>query len=65
MPSYVYRADKAARALWAPNPVPWEGQVVYREPEWPWRKSALVAAVGPDGVVVRLIVPWRRLRRVK
>jgi hypothetical protein len=64
---YRYTADKAARALWAPWPVPWDGRLCTRPEGGAWHGNVLVKFTfpGKDGRNDRLvIVPWRRLRRV-
>lgn len=41
-PTYRYTADKAARALWAPLPVPWDGLLCTRPPGGAWHMNAVV-----------------------
>jgi hypothetical protein len=65
---YRYVADKAARAYWAPRPVPYEGMLCQRVVGGLWRRNQLVefltADPNPEARGVQVVVPWRRLRRV-
>lgn len=68
MTVYRYVPDRAARALWAPLRVPWEGMLCQRVGGGPWRRNQMVefCIANPDPAVRGpiVVVPWRQLRKV-
>jgi hypothetical protein len=64
---YRYVPDRAARALWHPRRVPYDGALCTRIGNIPWARNQLVEFMLP-GVrrveILRVVVPWRRLRKV-